>query len=102
MKTNAVGTWEATDYIWGTSQSTVGPIYLDMNIYPEYQKSMTVDTGLIASGNGGLKLNFATACSERWKYDANDDKVNKSLAEKTIDYNPTNKVSVKTLIRKQI
>ena len=82
MKTNAVGTWEATDYIWGTSQSTVGPIYLDMNIYPEYQKSMTVDTGLIASGNGGLKLNFATACSERWKYDANDDKVNKSLAEK--------------------
>lgn len=82
MKTNAIGTWESTDYIWGTSQSTVGPIYLDMNIYPEYQKSMTVDTGLIASGNGGFKLNFATALSEKWKYDANDDKVNKSLAEK--------------------
>lgn len=82
MKTNAVGTWESTDYLWGTSQSTVGPIFLDMNIYPEYQKSMTVDTGLIASGNGGLKINFATALSERWKLEANDDKVNKSLAEK--------------------
>lgn len=82
MKTNAVGTWESSDYVWGNSQSTVGPIYLDFNIYPEYQKSMTVDTGLVAGGNGGLKINALTALSEKYETDSNSDKVNKSLAEK--------------------
>ena len=82
MKTNAVGIWESTDMIWGKSQSTVGPIYLDMNIYPEYQKSMTVDTGLVSDGAGGLELNFFTHFSENWASDANDNKVNKALAER--------------------
>ena len=82
MKTNAVGIWESTDLIWGKSQSTVGPIYLDMNIYPEYQKSMTVDTGLVSDGAGGLELNFFTHFSENWASDANDNKVNKALAER--------------------
>ena len=82
MKTNAVGIWESTDMIWGKSQSTVGPIYLDMNIYPEYQKSMTVDTGLVSDGKGGLELNFFTHFAENWASDANDNKVNKALAER--------------------
>ena len=82
MKTNAVGIWESTDMIWGKSQSTVGPIYLDMNIYPEHQKSMTVDTTLISDGAGGLELNIFTHFSENWASDANDNKVNKALAER--------------------
>ena len=82
MKTNAIGTWQATDYIWGHEQATVGPIYLDMNIYPEYQKSMTVDTGLIAAGNGGIDIPLITALAERWSTDVDDDKVNKQLARK--------------------
>ena len=82
MKTNAIGTWQSTDYIWGTSQDTVGPIFLDMNIYPEYQKSMTVDTGLIGGGNGGLNLGVTTHLAEQWENSANSDKVNKSLVEK--------------------
>lgn len=82
MKTNAVGTWQSTDYIWGTSQDTVGPIFLDANIYPEYQKSMTVDTGLIGGGNGGLNLGITTHLAEQWERSSESDKVNKSLVEK--------------------
>lgn len=82
MKTNATGIWESTDVVWGKSQSTVGPIYLDFNIYPEYQRSMTVDTGLVSDGAGGLELNAITHFSEKWSADANDNKVNKALAER--------------------
>ena len=80
MKTNAVGLWQSSSPWWGREQSTVGPIYLDMNIYPEYQKSMTVDTGLLADGNGGIDIPFLTYHSEKWTMTASDDKVNKSLA----------------------
>ena len=51
-----------------------------MNIYPEYQKAMTVDTGLLGSGNGGIDLGITTHFSEKWSTNVNDDKVNKSLA----------------------
>ena len=82
MKTNATGLWESTDMIWGRSQSTVGPIYLDFNIYPEHQKAMTVDTTLVSDGVGGLELNLFTHFSENWASSANDNKVNKALAER--------------------
>ena len=82
MKTNAVGTWEGTDYLWGTRQQSVGPIYLDINIYPEYQKSMMVETGLIAGGDGGIDIPLFNAISERFNYNEYDGRVNKSLAEK--------------------
>ena len=82
IKTNATGIWEGTDAIWGTEQKTCGPIYLDINIYPEYQKSMTVDTGLIAAGNGGIDIPFITSRAEEWNFSANTDKVNKTLAER--------------------
>lgn len=82
MKTNAVGTWEGTDVIWGTAQQSVGPIYLDMNIYPEYQKSMMVDTGLVAGGDGGIDIPIINHFVEKFNYDEYDGRVNKSLAEK--------------------
>lgn len=82
MKTNAVGTWEGTDWLWGTAQQSVGPIYLDMNIYPEYQKSMMVDTGLISGGDGGIDIPVLNALSEKFNYDEYQGRVNKSLAEK--------------------
>jgi hypothetical protein len=82
MKTNATGIWEGTDLIWGSSSKTCGPIYLDMNIYPEYQKSMTVDTGLVAAGNGGIDIPFMNWASESWNMSDKADKVNKSLAER--------------------
>lgn len=80
MRTNAVGLWQSSSLWWGREQSTVGPIYLDMNIYPEYQKSMTVDTGLLATGNGGIDIPFIDHFSEEWNLNPNDDKVNKSTA----------------------
>ena len=82
IKTNATGIWEGTDIIWGSSSRTCGPIYLDMNIYPEYQKSMTVDTGLVAAGNGGIDIPFMNWASEQWNLTDKADKVNKSLAER--------------------
>lgn len=80
MRTNAVGLWQSSSAWWGREQSTVGPIYLDMNIYPEYQKSMTVDTGLLAAGNGGIDIPFIDHFTEEWNLNPNDDKVNKSTA----------------------
>ena len=82
MKTNATGIWESTDMIWGRSQSTVGPIYLDMNIYPENQKSMTVDTTLVSDGSAGLELNLFTHFAEKWASDEKDTKVNQALARR--------------------
>jgi hypothetical protein len=82
IKTNATGIWEGTDAIWGSESKTCGPIYLDLNIYPEYQKSMTVDTGLMAAGNGGIDIPVITHYAEDWNLNANADKVNKSLAER--------------------
>ena len=82
MKTNAVGVWEGTDYLWGTSQQSVGPIYLDMNIYPEYQKSMMIETGLVAGGDGGIDIPLLNALAEKFDYNEYSGRVNKSLAEK--------------------
>ena len=82
MKTNAVGVWEGTDYLWGTSQQSVGPIYLDINIYPEYQKSMMIETGLVAGGDGGIDIPLLNALAEKFDYNEYSGRVNKSLAEK--------------------
>jgi hypothetical protein len=82
MKTNAVGIWESTDMFWGTSQDTCGPIYLDINIYPEYQKSMTVDTMLVSDGCPGIDIPIVTHFSEQWNLSSYGNKVNKSLAER--------------------
>lgn len=82
MKTNAVGTWQCSDWLWGREQATVGPIYLDMNIYPEYQKSMTVDTGLVAAGNGGIDISAIQRFLETTATSSSKgDRVNKPLAE---------------------
>ena len=83
MKTNATGIWQASGWISGRVQETVGPVYLDQNIYPEYQKSMTYDTGLLADGNGGFDLKAITKLGETYCGGSeNDDKVNKELARR--------------------
>ena len=83
MKTNATGIWQASGWISGRNQETVGPVYLDQNIYPEYQKSMTYDTGLLADGNGGIDIKPLTKIAEKlWASDEYDDKVNKELARR--------------------
>ena len=51
-----------------------------MNIYPEYQRTMTVDTGLLAAGDGGIDIPVFNHFSESWAMDPNDNKVNKSTA----------------------
>ncbi|MGL4877953.1 hypothetical protein [Paraclostridium dentum] len=51
-----------------------------MNIYPEYQKSMTVDTTLLAAGDGGIDIGLLNKYSEKWAMDPNDNKVNKATA----------------------
>lgn len=83
MKTNAVGMWQSSGVLWGRKQSVIGPYYLDMNIYPEYQKSMTVDTQLLADGSGGIiDLNPINAMTETWTSDPNDNKVNEATARR--------------------
>ena len=51
-----------------------------MNIYPEYQKSMTVDTQLLADGDGAIDLGIINHFTEEWNMSPNDNKVNKSTA----------------------
>lgn len=83
MKTNAVGIWQASGWFVGRNEETVGPVYLDQNIYPEYQKSMTYDTGLLADGNGGFDIKPITKLGEKFcGGNENDDKVNKELARR--------------------
>lgn len=83
MKTNATGIWQASGWISGRKQETVGPVYLDQNIYPEYQKSMTYDTGLLADGNEGMDVKFITKLAEKFcGGDEKDNKVNKELARR--------------------
>ena len=47
MKTNAIGLYEV-DFGTGSLQSKTTPIMADIDIYPEYQKTMVVDTRLFA------------------------------------------------------
>lgn len=98
IKTNAVGLWQATKKTFGRKSATTSPMYLDINIYPEYQKSMTYDTGLLADGNGVTEgclgilddIPFFTSMAEsHWLSGSkhsddqvNDDKVNVELAER--------------------
>lgn len=90
IRTNATGIWQATNWTFGRKSSTVGPVYLDINIYPEYQKSMTYDTGLLADGNGGIDINPITKIFEGHAFSGKfgqedktyDDKVNVKLAER--------------------
>ena len=83
MKTNAVGIWQASAWFIGRNEETVGPVYLDQNIYPEYQKSMTYDTGLLADGNASIDFKPATKLGEIFcDGSEHDDKVNKELARR--------------------
>ena len=50
MHTVAVGLYENTGSFNSISQEKIGPLYADIDIYPDYQKTMTYDTGLITKG----------------------------------------------------
>lgn len=90
IKTNAVGLWQSTNKTFGRKSSTTMPMHLDINIYPEYQKSMTYDTGLLADGNGGIDIGLFTSLAENHAFSGSsksedkvhDDKVNVKLAER--------------------
>lgn len=49
VKTNAVGLYQEA-HVFGDKVKQVGPLFVDFDIYPEFQKSMTVDTQLWAKG----------------------------------------------------
>lgn len=46
MKTNAIGTYTVEGFEGGTGINKTATMWVDMDIYPEYQKSMIVDTKL--------------------------------------------------------
>lgn len=56
MKTNAVGLYYTKGFAGNMTTSRVGPIYADIDIYSEYQKSMTVDTTFVSQYHGALSI----------------------------------------------
>lgn len=54
MKTNAVGLYNLKGAFGNMTAKRVGPVYADIDIYSEYQKSMTVDTTFVSQYNGAL------------------------------------------------
>lgn len=50
MKTVALGLYEIAEGLNVKSQKRVGPLYADIDIYPEYQKTMVVNTNLYGKG----------------------------------------------------
>ena len=50
MHTVAVGLYQNSGSFNSVSQEKIGPLYADIDIYPDIQKTMTYDTGLITKG----------------------------------------------------
>lgn len=50
MKTNATGLYQVSATLNRVEQHKVGPLFADIDIYPENQKSMIVDTQLLGKG----------------------------------------------------
>ena len=66
MKTTATGLYQVCSMANIKLQQSVGPIYADIDIYPENQKSMIVDTQYLAKGVpfiGALGLNIFQSSS---------------------------------------
>ena len=63
MKTTATGLYQVAASFNTKEQHKVGPLYADIDIYPENQKSMIVDTQLFAKGIPyiGVATNFITS-----------------------------------------
>lgn len=64
MKTVATGLYQVAATFNTKEQHKVGPMYVDFDIFPEYQKSMIVDTQLYGKGApfiGAAGLNFFTS-----------------------------------------
>lgn len=50
MKTCAIGLYKSSGVAGGESTQKAGPMWIDIDIYPEKQKTMTVDTQYLAKG----------------------------------------------------
>lgn len=50
MKTAAIGLYQTCESFNTKEQHKVGPLFADIDIYPEYQKTMIVDTQLLGKG----------------------------------------------------
>ena len=50
IKTNAVGIYTRKNALGRKSQEKVGPLWVDWDIYPEFQKSIVLDTQLYSKG----------------------------------------------------
>lgn len=50
MKTNAIGLYQTCASLNSVEQHRVGPLYADIDIFPDCQKSMIVDTQLLGKG----------------------------------------------------
>ena len=64
MKTVAMGLYSSCATFNSKEQHKVGPLYADIDIYPEYQKTMIVDTQLLGKGTpiiGAMGGNFFTS-----------------------------------------
>lgn len=72
IKTNAIGLYQES-HLFGDKVKQVGPLFVDFDIYPEYQKSMTVDTQLWAKGMPVLGNMFG------WTADLSKDVSDKGL-----------------------
>lgn len=51
VRTCAVGIYNYKGWLGSDKQKTVGPMWADIDIYPEKQKTMTVDTQFLAKGS---------------------------------------------------
>lgn len=54
VRTCAIGLYESQGVFARKNMKRVGPLWVDYDIYPEYQKTMTVDTQLLAKGTAVL------------------------------------------------
>lgn len=54
VRTCAIGLYESQGVFARKNMKRVGPLWVDYDIYPEYQKTMTVDTQLLAKGTAIL------------------------------------------------
>lgn len=70
IKTNAVGLYSETGWFGKVRPQQTEVLYIDHDIYPEYQKAMTVDTQLWAQGLPGVGNMFGYFSDTSDKVDA--------------------------------
>lgn len=72
MKTVALGLYEVAESLNIKSQKRVGPLYVDCDIYPEWQKTMIVNTNLYGKGTMILGTFTNTLANDLLDYEADE------------------------------